>query len=737
MTFAYPLPIWALLALCGAALALSLLAYAPSRAALGPMRHALLAGLRTLTLVALIVFLLRPVVPVQSEDTDAAVAIIVDTSRSMGLRDGGPDSRLAQAVGLVSDDLLPALSGTFRVELFAGEQAVEPGALARLAATGLRTDLDRTIRAIEQRYARGGLAGIILVSDGADTVPGNGEGEPVLEQPPIVAIGVGATSTFDREVSSVTAGPSILDGSLVDLTVTAVSHGDRSRHLRLRLTQNGRVLDLHDASPAADGAPVQHVFTVAPSKGTPSRFRVEVEGDPDELTQDNNRVDVLVAPPGRRRRVLMIEGAPGYEHSFLKRAWLQDTSLELDSVVRKGRNDRGEDTFYVQAAAARSGVLSEGFPQTREALLVYDSVVLANLDLETLSQAQLEWLADFVGERGGGLLAFGARTLRSAGRAGSTLERVMPVELGDRRSDAQHASAAVEVERLKVGLTPEGARHPVMRLAQSSDDTLSQWSALPALAGVEAVGAPRPGGAVLAWTASSSGRALPLVAIQRFGRGRAMVFSGEASWRWKMLQPSSHRSFDTFWRQAIRWLSVQSPDPVSISAPAGVPVGDAVSVVIHARDAAFRPARAPVIEATITAPDGTVMPASVVPDDVQQGRYRTVLPALQAGVYRVQASARQERTALGSAEHLILAGGVDPELADPRLNEPVLRRLAETSGGQYVAAEDARGAAAWLRQAAAAQRQELRDLWHGAWSFLAVAGLLCLEWALRRQWGLR
>ena len=503
MRFAYPLPIWALMMLLCAAVALSLAAYARARTLLGPFRHGVLTALRTATLLALIAFLLRPVVPVESRDTDAAVAIVIDTSRSMNLRDGGSDTRLARAVGAVSDRLLPALSRTFRVEVFAGEQPVEPGGLQGLAADGARTDLRRTIRSIEGRFPHGGLAGIVLISDGAETAPGEDASRLPADRPPVVTIGIGRADAFDREIRSVTAGPSVLDGSLIDLTVTAVSHGAGSRTLPLRLLGNGRVLDLRTVTAAAEGAPVQHVFTVAPGRAAPSRFRIEVDGEEGELTLDNNRIDVLVPPPGRRRRILMLEGAPGYEHTFLKRAWLQDASLELDSVVRKGRNDRGEDTFYVQAAASRSAALAGGFPETLEALLVYDSVVLANLDLDMLSRGQLQWLADFVGERGGGLLAFGARTLRSTGLAGSTLERVMPVDLRDRTGDPLRAAAAIDVARLRVGLTQEGTRHPVMRLAQRGEDTLERWAVLPALAGVEAVGAPRPGGAVLAWTTSS------------------------------------------------------------------------------------------------------------------------------------------------------------------------------------------------------------------------------------------
>jgi uncharacterized membrane protein len=587
---------------------------------------------------------------------------------------------------------------------------------------------------VRERFHNGGLAGIVLLSDGAETVRRDAPSIAPGDDTRIVTVGVGRSVVFDREIRSIASAPSVLDGSLVDLAVTTVLRGDRSP-VRLRLLQNGRVLELRELGPGG-GSPTQHVFTVAPDRAAPTVFRVELEEDARELTVENNRLDVLVPPPGRRRRVLMLEGAPGFEHTFLKRAWQQDTSLEVDAVVRKGPDDTGADTYYVQAAGNRSAALAEGFPKTRQALFVYDTVVIANRELETFTREQLDWLAEFVGERGGGLLAFGGRTL-GTGAGGSSIERVIPLDLNDRQGGLARASESDDVARFKVMPTAEGMRHPLMRLSSRDEDRRARWAALPPLAGTALVGAPRPGASVLAIAGSATGATVPLVTVQRFGRGRAMVFAGEASWRWKMLMPARDRSFETFWRQAARWLAVQAPEPLSISAANAVPLGGAIPLEVAIRDAEFRAVREPEVELAVRTPEGRHAALAVTGVERRDGHYTSTLVPTQPGVYRVHLSARAKGQDLGSAQQWILAGGVDPEFTDPGLNEPVLRRIAEASGGRYVAAADADSVPAWLREALPPPHREMRDLWHNAWSFLIVVALLSAEWTLRRRWGLR
>lgn len=315
---------------------------------------------------------------------------------------------------------------------------------------------------------------------------------------------------------------------------------------------------------------------------------------------------------------------------------------------------------------------------------------------------------------------------------------MLPVDLSERQGGVERASAVSDPERLKVLPTADGLRHPVMRLSPKDENRRGRWMALPPLAGAAPVGSPRPGASVLALTASSAGTPVPLVTVQRFGRGRAMVFAGEASWRWKMMMPATDRSFDTFWRQAVRWLAVQSPDPVALAAQATVPVGVAVPVDATIRDAVYAPVPEADVQLTVRGPDGetSALPASPARDR-RTGRYTASLVPSQPGVYRLTLTAARGTRRLGSAEQLVLAGGFDPELIDPGLNEPVLRRIAETTGGRYVPAGEIDRVAEWLSESLPPRRREMRDLWHNAWSFLALIGLLSVEWTLRRRWGLR
>jgi uncharacterized membrane protein len=741
VTFASPLPWWAFALVLAGAAAVAWAAYA--RAPVTPPRRLALSLLRFGLLLLLVLLLCRPVARAGPEDAaDALVPILVDVSRSMGIEDADGQRRIDKARALLTEDLLPALSAKLQTEVLAFGSAVRPSTPDSLDAADRRSDLAAALADVRQRYSGRTVAGIVLLSDGGDT-SASGKGSPIQVAEAgaaVFTLGIGArTIERDREVSGVTVADSVLEGSRVDLAVSAVSHGHGTAPIELRLLENGRPIDVRRVAPPADGVPVRELFHVNPAAGAPTVYTVEVPAAEGERVPENNSRSVLVSPPSRPRRVLLVQGAPGFEHSFLRRAWAGDPALDVDSVVRKGQNDRGSDTFYIQASGDRSAALASGYPASAEALFAYDALVLANVEGALLTTAQLEATRDFVGRRGGGLLVLGGHSFLRRGLSGTPLEDVLPLDPGQRGRDVVQASDGSPGPN-RVALTAEGETHPIMQLAASAGETRKRWEAVPALASIAPLGGARAGAAVLALASGEGGTVRPLVAVQRYGGGRSMVFTGEASWRWRMLLPADDRSFDTFWRQAARWLALAATEPVSIEAPTGSAAGDLLTFRILARTPAFEPAAGATLDVRVTRPDGRIesVPAAADTGEGQEGVYLARVRADDPGIYRLTADVSRNGAPAAVAAASVLAGGVDTEMSDPRLNARLLERVAATTGGRTIAAGDATSLAEELRsKVPLAMQASRRDLWHNGWSLALILGLLAAEWIARRRWGLR
>jgi hypothetical protein len=290
-----------------------------------------------------------------------------------------------------------------------------------------------------------------------------------------------------------------------------------------------------------------------------------------------------------------------------------------------------------------------------------------------------------------------------------------------------------------VSLTSAGESHPVMQLGESDADTRRKWDAAPALAFVVPLGGPRPGASVLAVAGGPGGTSHPLVAVQRYGEGRAMVFTGEAAWRWRMLLPSSDKSYETFWRQALRWLAVPAAGPIALVLPAAASPGEPLTVRVRARTPVFEPSADAAVDVFVTNPGGQVERLHAG-NAGAGGDYGVGFTPPQAGMYRITAEARHGSTVSGSATTALLVGGADAEMADPRLNAQALTRLVRLSGGRVIEASEAgtRDLVNALREGIAPARLSLtRDVWNTGPVFGLLVLLLATEWVLRRQWGLR
>ena len=130
-----------------------------------------------------------------------------------------------------------------------------------------------------------------------------------------------------------------------------------------------------------------------------------------------------------------------------------------------------------------------------------------------------------------------------------------------------------------------------------------------------------------------------------------MVFAGEASWRWQMMLPSTDTSYETFWRQSVRWLALGATDPVAIYPPAAGGPGDEFTVRAVVRDSGFAPLRNADVDIRVSGPDGRMetLGAALEEEENEEARRLAEQALVDANLAEAKAEAELARRNLAQA----------------------------------------------------------------------------------------
>ncbi len=743
LAFAWPLPPVLLVLLGTAAIGVGTWLYLRLRSSLAPRDRWTLAGLRATALAVLVVCLARPILVVSTAIPQRnVVGVVIDDSRSMRIPDGQQHPRGDYAwheFGGPDSALYKALAKRFQVRFFrtsgAGGRADD---LAGLDFTGARTHLGTALLRAEEELAGAPVAGMILVSDGADntaTMPG---ATPMLEQLlglrarriPVYAIGVGS-QRFDRdiEVSRVDVPRTVLRNASLLLDAVVTQRGYAGTKVPVIVEDSGRIVASREITLPKDGEAAVVSVRIPTSEGGARTLRVRVPNQPGELVRENNERSALVVVRDRREKILYVEGEPRPELKFMRRAIENDENLQLVTLLRSAK-----EKFY-RMSVDDSLELAVGFPKTREELFSYRGVVLGSIEASFFTVDQLRMLSDFVSVRGGGLLTLGGRrAYAEGGYSASALSDALPIELGQPGEYAD--SGAMEVQVLP---TAAGASHPATQIASSDSATARQWKVMPPLTMVNEIGRPKPGATVLLEGTSDNGSREPVLAFQRYGRGKAIAFTAQDSWLWQMHAKIAveDQSFETFWRQVLRWLVSDVPDRVDVLAADGGAVDEAAPIQVTVSDSAFLRANGASVRAEVVSPSGQRSQLPFEWATERDGEYRASLVPAENGVHEVRVSAVLGKDTLRAEPAFVRVAEPTAEYFGAQLRPSLLRQIADETGGKYYPAAGASQVAEDIvYSASGATVVERKDLWDMPILFLVLIGVAASEWLYRRRRGM-
>jgi hypothetical protein len=429
-------------------------------------------------------------------------------------------------------------------------------------------------------------------------------------------------------------------------------------------------------------------------------------------------------------RVMMLEGDPYWDTTFLQRSLMRNDKFDVDALICYGPN-------RVRSIRKTPGAGELHLPQTLDQLAAYDVVILGRsvgtlgnpapanqspqFALSSAGEDNFPDLLDqYVKERGGTVVFSRGRAFKN-----SAAEGLEPVLWSERARNHVHLDATAEGR----GLSP-------FRVLNPAGDGLAE---LPDLVDEKIPDQIQPLTSTFA-VASDRDQTTPVPAIvhRRYGEGQVVSIGVDGLWRWSLNArvEGANSPFDRFWDQMILWLLAGRdfiPNHQFSFRPssANILLGEKVYFRLALRQPDPKIKSVPV---TIYYGDAEAGRTTLAPAPESVGRLTAEFLPERIGRYRAVVSLPDGKT----QESRFIVFTENLEETEVAADTLYLRRLCEASGGRLLEPAEMPRLLKELNSEKVDQppKVRLRPAWNEAWVFYGAGLLFGVDWFLRRRWGL-
>jgi uncharacterized membrane protein len=718
------------------------------------------------------------------------LAIAADNSQGMGIKDRGEQAtRAEQLRGLLKRDneWMEQVEETFQVRRYLFDSRLQNTEdYSDLAFDGRATSLGAALTTLRERFRGQPLASVLLLTDGnATDIAG---GLPDLKGlPPVHCVVVGRdTAIKDIAIRNVTATQTAFEDAPVMLQgdVLASDYSGAEIVAQVLELPSGSITSApakvvaEQTQRARNAEPISFRFQLRPEAGGVRFYslRVAAKNEIGQFTRPETSVEATLANNTRivavdrgegPYRILYVAGRPNWDYKFFRRALEEDSQLDLVALIRIakrepkfdfrgragessnplfrgfGNQSKDEVERYDQPVLVRLNTRDElelrsGFPKLPEDLFGFHAVVLDDLEAAFFTPDQMSLLQKFVSERGGGFLMLGgAESFQKGKYLRTPIGDMLPVYL-DQPPEPR------PVGDWRLAMTREGWLQPWARLRPTESEETARLSSMPAFHVVNRLRGIKPGATPVATVSDNRGNTYPALVTQRFGHGRVAALMIGDMWQWGLKEEAMQRDLAKAWRQLTRWLVVDVPGRVDVTAePEGAE--QAVKLQVRVRDKSFQP----IDNASATV---TIRPIGVQtnleqakeirvtaePSSAEAGVYETTyVPRFTAGY---QATASVIDTAGVEAGRAVAGWASNPaadEFRSLKPNRALLEAIAKATGGEVVPANKlAEFVRSLPNRKAPINETWSYPIWHQPLVLLFALGCFAAEWGLRRWRGL-
>ena len=407
------------------------------------------------------------------------------------------------------------------------------------------TRLQAALRQISSRFGRVPPQGIVVFSDGRvhdDTGLEQIAAGFAKLKVPIHVVPVGDTAKGgDVAIAAVVAPPRVRKFTEVEVQVFVRSFGFEGKRSEVQLLEMVEDPDTRErregrklaSLPITLQSGYQSVSLSFRTDLSTRKLRVAIPTLPDEVSDGNNRLETEMQIDRTKIRVLYVEGSAqpvqqvrvGDRYQFrgpftdLKQALTEDEDIECVVLSAPGGVGR---LMRIAEYAQVDGV--RGFPTTVAELAAFDAIILSDVAAEVFTEKQLQWIDEWIGQRGGGLcMVGGEHSFASGGWDQTPLAAMLPVEMLPGGADW------VPGESIQVAPELPPTPHPVWNLVADEKQNRQIVGGFPLIVGVNRWAGARPNLTTVLATTRVAG--LPVAATSAAEspfsiRGLANVFQG-------------------------------------------------------------------------------------------------------------------------------------------------------------------------------------------------------------------
>jgi hypothetical protein len=622
-----------------------------------------------------------------------------------------------------------------------------------LQPVGTQTRLGEALAEELRRYGNAPLAGVVLITDGAQNA--GIEPDSALEtareaKVPIYTVGLGSTvSSRNVALRDIVVPARAFPGDTLNVTGYLQADGYKGASVDVELVRRksdepaggGTPVASERVALGANGDAVPVSFDLEPTEAGTFVYQLRIKAPADDVNPRDNGREAEVEVVNRQTRVLLFAGGPMRDYQYLRNQLFRDKTMTVDVLLQTAQPGISQE----------SNELLAKFPDTAEDLYKYDCIVAFDPDWTLLDATQVELLEKWVSEEAGGLITIAgpiktAKWIRSAEHA--KIRNLYPVTFQQQLKLIDNGQYGGDTP-WPLAMERAGREAKFLWLGNTGEESASAWEGFPGVYGYYGVKGEKPGATVYArFSDPETGRLdeRPVyMAGQFYGGGQVFYIGSGEMWRLRGVDP---KYFEVLYTKLIRHVSQGrilrgSSRGALLVERDRFELGETVVLRARLSNAQHEPLEEESVTAQLLRPDGTTEPVKLTQEIDRPGMYAGQATVLQEGTYQIALPLP------GSNEEplnkYVQVRVPDLERTRAERNEPLLASLAKETGGiYYEQLESAIHGDESIRplSEAIASRAEI-ELVKGApdknfkraqmnWLLSIIAGSLFIEWIVRR-----